>query len=222
MTIKILNLYAGIGGNRKLWDTLGLDIQVTAIENNKKIASIYKDFFPKDNVIVTDAHQFLLENFDKFDFIWSSPPCQSHSKLRKIGVSVGRTKPVFPDLKLYEEIIFLKHHFKGKWVIENVNGYYEPLIKPKKLNRHYFWMNFDVEEIKIETTGIHARTTKSVKIEKEKLQRITGFDIEDLTLLRNCVNPKLALHIFKMAFKEPQMTLELKQTPSKKEIGGKE
>lgn len=28
MTIKILNLYAGIGGNRKLWDG---DIEVTAI-----------------------------------------------------------------------------------------------------------------------------------------------------------------------------------------------
>jgi DNA (cytosine-5)-methyltransferase 1 len=32
--MKILNLYAGIGGNRKLWN----DMPVTAIENDKAIA----------------------------------------------------------------------------------------------------------------------------------------------------------------------------------------
>ena len=87
------------------------------------------------------------------------------------------------------------------------NGYYEPLIKPRKLNRHYFWINFDVDEVDIETTGIHARTTKSVKLEKKKLQDITGFNLNDLTLLRNCVNPKLGLHIFNMAFKIKQQTI---------------
>jgi len=70
--IKILNLYAGIGGNRKLWPDQ--EIEVTAIENNKSIAKIYKDFFPNDTVIVGDAHQYLLEHYKEFDFIWSSPP----------------------------------------------------------------------------------------------------------------------------------------------------
>ena len=32
--MKILNLYAGIGGNRKLWK----DVQVTAVELNSEIA----------------------------------------------------------------------------------------------------------------------------------------------------------------------------------------
>ena len=32
--MKVLNLYAGIGGNRKLWK----DVEVTAVENNKEIA----------------------------------------------------------------------------------------------------------------------------------------------------------------------------------------
>ena len=209
--IKVLNLYAGIGGNRKLWK----NVDVTAIESDENIANIYKENFPEDEVIVGDAHQFLLEHYKEFDFIWSSPPCQTHSKLRKIGVAVGRTKPKFPNMELYEEIIFLKHHFKGKWVVENVNGYYEPLIKPRKLNRHYFWMNFDVGEIKIETTGIHARTTKSVKLEREKLQEITGFNLSNLTLLRNCVNPKLGLHIFESAYKEPKQKL-LSVSPTSK------
>ena len=58
--MKILNLYAGIGGNRKLW---GDGHEITAIEFNPEIAKIYQDFFPNDKVIVTDAHQYLLEHF---------------------------------------------------------------------------------------------------------------------------------------------------------------
>lgn len=68
--IKVLNLYAGIGGNRKLWK----NVEVTAVEINPEIAKIYKDFFPGDEVIIGDAHEYLLHNYDKFDFIWSSPP----------------------------------------------------------------------------------------------------------------------------------------------------
>ena len=78
--MKILNLYAGIGGNRKLW---GDKHEVTAVEIDPEIAKIYQDFFPKDKVVVGDAHQFLLEHYKEFDFIWSSPPCPTHSRLRK-------------------------------------------------------------------------------------------------------------------------------------------
>jgi DNA (cytosine-5)-methyltransferase 1 len=77
--MKVLNLYAGIGGNRKLWK----DVEITAIENDVQIAKIYQDFFPKDKVIVADAHEYLLKHFEEFDFIWSSPPCPSHSHIRK-------------------------------------------------------------------------------------------------------------------------------------------
>ncbi|NOR84997.1 DNA cytosine methyltransferase, partial [archaeon] len=127
--MKILNLYSGIGGNRKLW---GDEHEITAIELNPKIAKIYQDFFPNDIMIVADAHQYLLEHFEEFDFIWASPPCPSHSHIRKeLGVEVrGNIKPIFPDMKLYEEILFLKGYFKGKWVVENVISWYEPLIKP--------------------------------------------------------------------------------------------
>ena len=47
--MRILNLYAGIGGNRKLW---GNDHQVTAIELEEDIANVYKQNFPNDNVII--------------------------------------------------------------------------------------------------------------------------------------------------------------------------
>jgi DNA (cytosine-5)-methyltransferase 1 len=73
--MKILNLFCGIGGNRKLW---GDDHDVTAVEWDENIATIYGDLFPNDNLIVGDAHEFLRQHHDEFDFIWSSPPCQKH------------------------------------------------------------------------------------------------------------------------------------------------
>ena len=61
--MKVLNLYAGIGGNRKLWE----DVDVTAVEINPEIANIYNDFYPNDKVFVTDAHKYLLEHYKEFD-----------------------------------------------------------------------------------------------------------------------------------------------------------
>ena len=68
--IKVLNLYAGLGGNRQLWS--GVD--VTAVEMDEKIANVYSRNNPDDTVIIGDAHKYLLENYQDFDFIWSSPP----------------------------------------------------------------------------------------------------------------------------------------------------
>lgn len=214
--MKILNLYAGIGGNRKLW---GDEHEVTAIELDPKIAKIYQDFFPNDKVIITDAHQYLLEHFKEFDFIWSSPPCPSHSKLRKhfVGTPHG-AKPIYPDMKLYKEILFLEGYFKGKWVVENVVGWYKPLIKPYELERHYFWSNFlitkenIIPKIKFSITG--GRNKESQNEQIERLEQELGFNlfkynVDKRLLLRNCVNPEISHYIFKMAFKYKQKTLPL-------------
>jgi len=210
-TIRILNLYAGIGGNRKLWSG---DIEVTAVENVPEIAKIYKDFFPQDKVIIADAHQYLLEHFKEYDFIWSSPPCPSHSRLRKgFSCNVG-AKAIYPDMKLYEEIIFLEGYFEGKWVVENVISWYNPLIRPYELERHYFWSNFvipdnNMQHGKVNLTGGYHETEEE---QVDKLIKEYGFDIKNLNgnrrlLLRNCVHPKLGLHIFELAFKTKQMQL---------------
>jgi DNA (cytosine-5)-methyltransferase 1 len=209
MVIKILNLYAGIGGNRKKWDTLGIPIEVTAIEIDPNIAKIYQDNFPNDKVIICDAHQYLLEHYKEFDFIWSSPPCPSHSRIRRFtSVERGQSQPIYPDMKLYEEIIFLQSYFDGKWVVENVISYYEPLIKPQEIQRHYFWSNFIISKNSfIKPDNISEGTIS----EYEKKH---GFDLSDEDyevdkryVLRNCVDSELGLHIFKMAFKEKQITL---------------
>ena len=142
--MKILNLYACLGGNRYKW---GDDHNITAVEWDEELARLYQERFPKDKVIVADAHQYLLDHYKEFDFIWSSPPCPTHSKARYWGFGKNGKKPIYPDMKLYEEIIFLEYHFKGKYVVENVNPYYEPMLNPKKRKRHHYWTNFILPSI---------------------------------------------------------------------------
>lgn len=204
--MKILNLYAGIGGNRKLW---GDEHEITAVENVPEIAKIYQDFFPKDKIIIADAHQYLLDHYKEFDFIWSSPPCPSHSMFRKnFSMNVG-AKPLFPDMKLYEEILFLKHYFEGKWVVENVKSFYEPLVPPQILQRHYFWTNFYIEDKTIpkDTINLTGGRNEDEKEQVARLQEKLGFNLEKYPgnkrlLLRNCVAPFLGLHILKESMKE--------------------
>jgi DNA (cytosine-5)-methyltransferase 1 len=143
--MKILNLYACLGGNRYKWNEVKENIQVTSIELDPELAKLYQERFPNDKVIVSDAHQYLLDHYKEFDFIWASPPCPSHSKARFARKET--TKTVYPDLKLYEEIIFLQTHFKGKFVVENVVPYYNPLIPAKKRGRHLYWTNFNLPNV---------------------------------------------------------------------------
>ena len=141
--MKILNLYACLGGNRYKWDEV-TNIEVTAVELDSEAARLYQERFPNDKVVVADAHQYLLNHYKEFDFIWSSPPCPSHSRARYWGFGINGKKPIFPDMNLYQEILFLQHHFKGKYCIENVIPYYEPLIPAQKRGRHLYWTNFNL------------------------------------------------------------------------------
>ena len=145
--MKILNLYACLGGNRYKWNEVKDDIEVTAVELDPELARLYKERFPKDKVIVTDAHQYLLEHYKEYDFIWSSPPCPTHSRARYWAIGRNGKKPIYPDMKLYQEIIFLHHHCKTKYCVENVIPYYEPMFNPKKRGRHLYWTNYNLPNI---------------------------------------------------------------------------
>ena len=137
--MKILNLYACLGGNRYKW---GEEHEITAVELDEEAARLYQERFPNDTVIVADAHQYLLDHYKEFDFIWSSPPCPTHSKVRFTQKNQDFYKPEYPNMMLYQEIIFIKHHFEGKYCVENVIPYYEPLIQGQKRGRHLYWTNF--------------------------------------------------------------------------------
>ena len=139
---RILNLYACLGGNRYKWDEVADNIEVVAVELDPYLAEMYQERFPNDTVIVADAHEYLLNNFKDFDFIWSSPPCPTHSKVRVSQKNREDFDFKFPDMKLYEEVIFLDNFFGGKWCVENVVPYYEPLMPAQKRARHLYWTNF--------------------------------------------------------------------------------
>lgn len=201
--MRILNLYAGIGGNRKYW----LDDEVTAVEIDPEIADSYRYLYPRDTVVVEDAHQYLLEHFQEFDFIWSSPPCPTHSRVSTGLAGWGIYR--YPDMALYEEIIFLKHFFKGNWVVENVIPYYDVLISPRvEIDRHLFWSNKGIDRFK------HTRTLKGAVTDatKEALAEYHDIHLPPTTknlrkLLRNAVHPDLGLHIYKQLTAEQGVLL---------------
>lgn len=194
--MKILNLYAGIGGNRKLWPE---GHEITAVELNPKIAAIYQKNFPNDQVIIADAHQFLLEHFKEYDFIWSSPPCPTHSICNMFLHAQGTIR--YPDMALYQEVILLQTWAKCKWVIENVKPYYETLIKPQYSGRHCFWANFTITDIPLPPDFTRFAGKKNTV---QGSRRAMGDNkLEE----RNMVNPKLGLHVFNCAFKIKQRNL---------------
>ena len=191
--MKVLNLYSGLGGNRKLWT----DVEVTALELDLQVAAVYKRLYPDDNIIIGDAHKYLLKHYQEYDFIWASPPCQTHSSFRQnICVRYRGTPPVYPDMKLWQEIVFLQANCDTKWVVENVKPYYPPFIKPTvELERHLFWSNFNIPE----------KVFDSVKIRKAQIPQVSeyhGLNLENdrlsnkRQLLRNCVHYDLGNHIF--------------------------
>jgi DNA (cytosine-5)-methyltransferase 1 len=158
--MKILNLYACLGGNRYKWDEV-TDIEVTAVEWDEELARLYQERFPNDTVIVADAHQYLLDHYKEFDFIWSSPPCPTHSRL--VQSNKNKIKMKYPDMKLYEEILFLKHLYSGKFVVENVIPYYDPLIPAQKRHRHLYWTNFNLPNVLTNREARISTGTQEVK-----------------------------------------------------------
>lgn len=196
--MKVLNLYAGLGGNRKHWK----DVEVTAIELEPEIAEVYAGFYPNDKLILTDAHQYLMDHSDEFDFIWSSPPCQTHSRMMK---ATRHTQRRYTDMSLYQEIIFLQNFFTGKWVVENVTPFYDPLIKPTSIiGRHYFWSNFKISGY--DADSIEGFITKDNVAGANEIKKWLGMEYEGNIyykdnhspgqVWRNCVHPDLGLHIF--------------------------
>lgn len=195
--MRVLNLYAGIGGNRAKWQ----GVTVTAVEMEKNIAAVYSANFPEDTVVIGDAHEFLRLNFKEFDFIWTSPPCQTHSAMAK---ATRHDLNNYPDLSLYQEIIFLQNYFKGRFVVENVVPYYQPLIRPSvKIGRHLFWCNFDILPIKLKSFPNMINT--GTVAEANRMKDWLGIHYEGNLyyrenhcpgqILRNCVHPDLGQHI---------------------------
>jgi len=200
VTYRVLNLYAGVGGNRKHWT----DCEVTAVEWDAKIAAVYQRLYPDDEVVVGDGHQYLLDHHEEFDLVWSSPPCQSHSRFTLSGRN--RT-PRYPDMALYQEVIFLRQFFDGPWIVENVQPYYDPLIPATKVGRHLFWTNFafyaeDVPSPPGFITGTVEALQDWLGIHYDERPTCDG-NHDPGQVLRNAVHPDLGNQVFAAARGRP-------------------
>ena len=201
--MRILNLYAGLGGNRKHWE----GHEVTAVEVDPEIAAVYRSLYPGDRVLECDAHDYLLTDHSFYDFIWSSPPCQSHSKMIRSG---RNRKPRYPDLRLYEEIMLLQNDYDGLWVVENVVPYYKPLIDGFSAGRHIFWSNLDLGGLQVPAYEDFINTTNVEGA--EALKEWLGIHYEGTLyydgnhcpaqVLRNCVHPVVGQQIMTRVIEE--------------------
>ena len=215
--MKILNLYACLGDNRYKWNEVKEDIEVTAVELDPEAARLYQERFPNDTVIVADAHQYLLDHYKEFDFIWSSPPCPTHSKTNHFLNAQGVVR--YPDMKLYEEIIFLKTFYKGGFVVENVIPYYEPLIEAKKRGRHLYWTNFKLPQVLSDRKAPSITANKARK--KDQHKRLCNFHEYDFDnykgkqdkgkMARNLVDYEAGRTIFE-TYLGRQRAKDIKQT----------
>lgn len=200
--MKYLNLYAGLGGNIELIDDT--EHEITNVELEPKIAAVLQERKPNQKVIIADAHQYLKEHYQEYDFVWSSTPCQKHSRMMK---ATRHKVADYPDMNLYAQIIFLQHFFKGNWVVENVVPYYEPLITPTaRIGRHCFWSNKPISENFEPPKQPKGFITAGTVADTQRLKDWLGIQYEGNIyykdnhcpgqVLRNCVHPLLGKYIF--------------------------
>ena len=72
-------------------------------------------------------------------------------------------------MALYQEIILLQKFYNGKYVVENVNPYYEPLIEAQKRGRHLYWSNIKLPNI------LSNRHDVAVERGKDELKNLCAF-----------------------------------------------
>ena len=199
--IRLYNGCAGFGANTHLLDRN--KYHITHVEMYEDIAIINQKLHKEDIVIIGDAYQYFQENHTNFDVAWFSPNCQSHSRMVK---ATKHNVNKIPDMTgIYGLMVFLKHFYKGDWIIENVVPFYKPLVDPSlRVGRHIFWSNkelFGIEDIKRPKGFINKTTIEGAN----ELKKWLGLDFEGYVYykgnhcpaqtLRNCIHPLLGKQI---------------------------
>lgn len=180
--MKILNLYAGVGGNRLYWPQ---DVEVHAVETDPAAVKIYAELYPKDTIDTRPALDVLLSDYREFDFIWASPPCTSHSRFRLVK------KPELVDMTVYQLLIFLQTWYRKPFCVENVRPYYPLLIPAIQRGRHLLWTNFYVPEFNVPDFDLAGAGIESLRVFHE-MPPGPDYSREQL---RNCCHPLIGLEV---------------------------
>jgi DNA (cytosine-5)-methyltransferase 1 len=194
---------------------VGGEHKITSVEHNQHIAYLYHKRFHKDKIIIGDAYQYLENHYKKFDFIWASPPCQSHTRM----CAFPRYRKRLPDLRLYSLIIFLDRFFDGFWAVENVIPYYTPLIHQTAIvDRHYIWSNYPIEDRRFEKPRGNIKDLplstlcEFLKVDMKLIETFIpkNWPNHDYKrqILRNCVLPEAGKYILDQIVNKKQSNLE--------------
>ena len=194
--MRILDLFAGVGGTSKGIHRAAAEqnvkLEYVAIDYDPSVLYAHQKFCPEDFTILRNAWNY---DFSGYDFIWASPPCQSHSVL---NYTLRRYDP---DMRLYELIKKLRNSGKD-FIVENVHPYYQPPIPWNfEVNRHVFWSNLPIPSFRVvekrkafgelgvtDLLDYHG-------VDKSVLSHVRGAQ-RRRQLLRNMVNPEISRRIF--------------------------
>jgi DNA (cytosine-5)-methyltransferase 1 len=155
--LKILDLFCGAGGAGYGYFLAGFE--VTGIDNKEQ------KHYPFE-FILSDAFEYLVNNYNKFDAIHASPPCQQYTKSAKQWRKAGKE---YPDLITECRMLLTKTN--KPYIIENVPD--SPLINPIILNgsvfgllvhrKRLFECNFFVDQPGIPKTKASIKMGRPVK-----------------------------------------------------------
>jgi len=113
----------------------------------------------------------------------------------------------YPDMSLYQEILLLENnadYFNYDYCVENVVSYYDPLVEPQEVGRHYYWSSVKIPEVdtpllrKRDSESRPERNDTGSGFNRRRHEKVLGFDLSDYDInngkkqkaLKNCVQPE--------------------------------